>query len=104
MTSPIEALRELVNAICSNVGLRRTGAYEPWLSQAVEVLAQPDEQIELHAEIDGDGNVTIKDQHGRTLKGVQAVRVTRAADDVASMFVRVLEYRDGRVFVNGADR
>lgn len=62
------------------------------------------EQIELHAEIDDAGRVLLKDQYGRTLKGVRHVTLSRDFDDVARVTVEFLEYRDGKAFINKADR
>ncbi|WP_322997952.1 hypothetical protein [Castellaniella sp.] len=49
------------------------------------------EKIYLHAEVDGQGNVAVRDQHGRELAGVLGVRISINVDDAARLELRVID-------------
>jgi len=58
------------------------------------------EQIELYADQDDRGVITIKDQHGRTVRGIVGVTVSAGCDKVTTCQVEFVAYRNGETIRN----
>ena len=49
----------------------------------------PEDKIWLHAEIEADGRVVVRDQNGRKLCGLRSVAVKASMDDADSLSIEV---------------
>jgi phage replication-related protein YjqB (UPF0714/DUF867 family) len=53
------------------------------------------EMIELHAEVDENGKLTIHDQHGRRLAGVRMANMVTRFNTGTELQIECLQYIDG---------
>jgi hypothetical protein len=53
------------------------------------------EMIELHAEVDKNGKLTIHDQHGRRLKGVRMANMLTRFNTGTELHIECLQYIAG---------
>lgn len=55
------------------------------------------EMIELHAEVDENGKLTIHDQHGRRLKGVRGASMVTKYNSATQLNIECWQYIEGQI-------